>query len=315
MRVLPKRLFSSRYACPTSRSICSLTFCVLTLSSLLTSAASGQAPSPSPSSKAPSQTGAHLATQPGPRTTVTPPKTARATDGTHQGIKINGYWKIDIHNPDGTLAKHLEFENSLTTPETLQSVIAGDAVSLGPSIVVTSHLAAGITSAQQTICAPSGTTAPCTVYVSIHSPGPCGTYNGMGTDCVLTAATNPEYNNCLYEASVAHYDYTAAACVSGLVVTETRSVDSPIFGNPGDSASLALSGSFTVGTNSTIAGVSTLLTLISPPELPAVSIPTPVGSSLINNVQPSYLTGYALPTAQQVTAGQVVNISVTLSYQ
>jgi len=31
------------------------------------------------------------------------------------GIKVNGYWRIDIRNPDGSLAAHREFENSLVT--------------------------------------------------------------------------------------------------------------------------------------------------------------------------------------------------------
>jgi len=30
-----------------------------------------------------------------------------------EGIKVHGQWVINVKNPDGTLAKHLEFENSL----------------------------------------------------------------------------------------------------------------------------------------------------------------------------------------------------------
>lgn len=37
-----------------------------------------------------------------------------AADGKHTGIKVHGHWTIDVKNPDGTLAKHAEIENSLT---------------------------------------------------------------------------------------------------------------------------------------------------------------------------------------------------------
>ncbi|MGA8222073.1 MAG: hypothetical protein WB780_10510 [Candidatus Acidiferrales bacterium] len=34
-------------------------------------------------------------------------------DGSHEGIKVHGHWTIDVHNPDGSLVSHREFENSL----------------------------------------------------------------------------------------------------------------------------------------------------------------------------------------------------------
>jgi hypothetical protein len=36
-----------------------------------------------------------------------------APGGPHEGIKVHGHWTIEVHNPDGTLANHREFENSL----------------------------------------------------------------------------------------------------------------------------------------------------------------------------------------------------------
>ena len=35
--------------------------------------------------------------------------------GTSDGIKVHGYWTIEVRNPDGKVAKHLEFENKLCT--------------------------------------------------------------------------------------------------------------------------------------------------------------------------------------------------------
>jgi hypothetical protein len=40
-----------------------------------------------------------------------------ANDGSHQGIKVHGHWTIEVRNPDGSLATHREFENSLATPQ------------------------------------------------------------------------------------------------------------------------------------------------------------------------------------------------------
>jgi hypothetical protein len=40
---------------------------------------------------------------------------SRPASGLRSGVKVHGYWKIDVKNPDGKLASHTEFENSLTT--------------------------------------------------------------------------------------------------------------------------------------------------------------------------------------------------------
>jgi hypothetical protein len=38
-----------------------------------------------------------------------------AARGKHEGIKVHGHWTIEVHNPDGKLVSHTEFENSLVT--------------------------------------------------------------------------------------------------------------------------------------------------------------------------------------------------------
>jgi hypothetical protein len=45
---------------------------------------------------------------------VAPVVPAPDDSGAKQGIKVHGYWKIDVVNPDGTVASHREFENALT---------------------------------------------------------------------------------------------------------------------------------------------------------------------------------------------------------
>lgn len=46
---------------------------------------------------------------------VVPLGISRPASGLKSGVKVHGYWKIDVKNPDGKLASHTEFENSLTT--------------------------------------------------------------------------------------------------------------------------------------------------------------------------------------------------------
>jgi hypothetical protein len=43
-------------------------------------------------------------------------QTARDNRPGREGIKVHGYWVIDVRNADGSLAEHHEFENSLVTP-------------------------------------------------------------------------------------------------------------------------------------------------------------------------------------------------------
>lgn len=60
--------------------------------------------------------------------------------GMKTGVKVHGYWKIDVKNPDGNLASHTEFENSLTTNDP-NGLSGDDALALllsgGPSSITT----------------------------------------------------------------------------------------------------------------------------------------------------------------------------------
>jgi hypothetical protein len=73
---------------------------------------------------------AAAAAQPGAPVSHPPGRAMRS------GVKVHGYWKIDVKNPDGRLASHTEFENSLTTGDP-NGLSGDDALSLllsgGPS--------------------------------------------------------------------------------------------------------------------------------------------------------------------------------------
>jgi hypothetical protein len=52
--------------------------------------------------------------------------------GSHEGITVYGHWTIEIKNPDGTVDKHIEFENNLA-PNTL--VTGGNALPGGQALL------------------------------------------------------------------------------------------------------------------------------------------------------------------------------------
>ena len=60
-----------------------------------------------------------------------PSAEARKTPrGTGEGIQIHGWWTIEIRNRDGSVAKHVEFENALVNdgPALLTALLTGTSV-------------------------------------------------------------------------------------------------------------------------------------------------------------------------------------------
>jgi hypothetical protein len=46
------------------------------------------------------------------------PEEKHSTKGAKEGIAVHGHWTIEIRNPDGSVAKHVEFENSICPTQT-----------------------------------------------------------------------------------------------------------------------------------------------------------------------------------------------------
>jgi hypothetical protein len=97
------------------------------------------------------------------------------------GIKVHGHWTIDLRNPDGTLATHREFENSLAP--------------LGPSVLASNLAHQTVTGTwniqlQGSVC--SG--AYCTIYedLDINAIGP-NVFKGL----TVSAPTSGPYNYAL----------------------------------------------------------------------------------------------------------------------
>lgn len=47
-----------------------------------------------------------------------PEPTPPSSKGSHEGITVHGHWMIEVRNPDGSVDKHLEFENSICPTQT-----------------------------------------------------------------------------------------------------------------------------------------------------------------------------------------------------
>jgi len=88
-------------------------------------AQSSAAPAPVPAAPGTTQQLSGLA----PPASISIPRPASATGpatsaeakkgpkGKSERVKVNGYWKIEVHDPAGKLVSHTEFENSLTTSD------------------------------------------------------------------------------------------------------------------------------------------------------------------------------------------------------
>lgn len=211
---------------------------------------------------------------------------ARPGGGLSQGITVHGHWVIEVRNPDGKLVSHTEFENSLKGQFLLATLLSGFV--MGDWMVVLDG-------------AGGDTQEPCT---NPASPGavPCGIGASGGyfmtTQCpgillqcfptlTLLSAFDPPTE---YRTTVT-VQGTATASATG-AITDVETLINVCY--PSSTATdcqttaseLLTSGTFTAAT------------------LPASNTPsTPCGG-----------TG-EISCAVPVSAGQVINVSVTLSFQ
>jgi hypothetical protein len=238
-----------------------------------------------------------------------------STASPREGITVHGYWKIDIRNPDGSLVRHVEFENSLVGTQGAGAIgraLSGIFTNLGPFILVRGNASTSL--------AIANFPDPYTGYPDVQLPnisntGPCGTLHGKGTDCVLTVTGSALYNNCLWEAAYqqakdpnADPGYSADSCPAGLnaAVQLLSSSGSPV---------LELRDSFIAGSNAQIGLVATGLTLCGNEVLSTCTVPSTIGAKPAQGAVPYYMTSFSLNPEISVTTGQDVGVTVDLSFQ
>ena len=129
--------------------------------------------------------------------------------GDREGIKVHGHWTIEVRNPDGSLDKHIEFENALVTsnfsdmpggPALLFALLSGTYNFPAPPGSAATQAGGWAINLQP----PSGSTSPC------QFTGP-GAGDSSGIDSSLTPSC--------FVTSVPTFCGTATDCNQGLQVT------------------------------------------------------------------------------------------------
>ncbi len=208
-----------------------------------------------------------------------------------EGIKVHGHWKFEVHDPDGKLVSTREFENSLVTPlggdQILSQLLLGQAVAADWAIALCPQ------SGQILLFqfCPAGSTP-----VAVLVPSPNG-----AIETLLSAA-----NDC------------GGGCVSGLTKQLTGNVATGVpFG-------ILLRGSYTAPQNVSVNAVETTvgfcesnpaaasLVTISPQACDALNAANNTSGNASLGFAP--FTETAVPATQNLTTGQVLTITVAISF-
>jgi hypothetical protein len=217
------------------------------------------------------------------------PKTSRepAKAGA-EGLKIHGHWKFEVRNPDGKLVKTVEFENSLVTPGqadiVLSEIFAGQFAIAGFSV----------------FALPSNGTTLC--------PDGIG-YAGCGM-IPNTANSVISVNQCAY-----------AVCTQNLTQTYV-----PYNSSTSTAGYFQLQGTFSPTVAGTVTTVKTFLagcenstgaiSTVTNQQCGTFSLTSPSETGVpAGTTYGEYnFTSATLPTPLALVAGQVVTVTVTISF-
>jgi hypothetical protein len=203
--------------------------------------------------------------------------------GTQEGIKVHGHWIIEVHNPDGKVQSHTEFENSLSQPyatDMLANLLSGQATFGGWAIGL-GYNTGGATSG-----------------------GPCGA-SGTPSGCIIVSS---QLNGYCTAAN-------SAGCFQDLTVAPTS------FASNNSSTVLTLQGTALATNSATVGYVSTFLGQCPSTVLTANCTITETSASTNGFVGPYAFTSKALdglgtdPNPVPVTAGQTIAVTVQISFQ
>lgn len=227
----------------------------------------------------------------------------RQPGGNHEGIKVHGYWKIDVRNPDGKLVSHTEFENSLqpTGADILTGLLSGQYVPAGFQIIFN-------TSVTPSYGSPGGS--------GLCGNGLCHLYDSRLTYLTTQLCTPAE----------------AAAGTCGLL-TYGANAGTPLIFAAGFTLTGAVNNISSGGQIQSVASAEQYCSIASVMSSGSTAFsnysPQQCGATPPNNVY--LITGATLPQsntpttpcggtgqvscAVTVAAGQSVNVSVTISFQ
>jgi hypothetical protein len=196
-----------------------------------------------------------------------------------EGLTVHGYWKIDVHNPDGKLVAHREFENSLANGAAstfLYPLVTGQEAAGDMAILISGP-------SQPDICHAGTSSDNCYLVIS-ETSGIGGQLCAGGNAVDCTAGLTEAIGS------------SGAVTLSGNILAAQTTVISTV-------STLLLTCSFTTS------GFAT----ISPTQCFALNGTT---GTPTQPVLTSYgpFTGTTLPTALPVTTGQTVSFQVVITF-
>ena len=253
----------------------------------------------------------------------------------HHGIQIHGHWVIDVRNPDGKLVEHREFENSLVKVGTMMSgdqllagVLSGNLAVGDPGIGLVQGTPGGdpstfcntnLTAQLGNSVAPNTTCYGLTTAVS----GMTSYLANFTTGLTSTVTFSPKVNWVLSGNYAAPPTLSSISAVQTLIATCFPLQNTPepyvVFEPP------FASGGFVASTNSSIQfGGTTSVgryadfpsNLCAPSgNPPTLSQTLPLSGTTVQDfVEFVTLTSTKLSTPLAVSAGQVITVTVTISF-
>jgi hypothetical protein len=274
----------------------------------------------------------------------TPPREAiPKLKRSHEGITVHGHWTIEIKNPDGKLAKHVEFENALAEDAgsfAIASLLSGASVSGGMAIGVNTigiYEQKGATGGQLNAFVASG--FPIAVFppspniFTFSGTGPCSLASSTSTGCLIFQGNangiqsfcNSTDKNCFANMNVSAPTW---------FVPGFSQAGTPII-NP--TSTITLGGNFLASASNPVVDVEAWIFICTPDGLagtcanvgalnglnqgatssafPGGTVPSPPLANSLLLLTTRNLDGKAGDPAQvTVTAGQTVSVNVALSF-
>jgi hypothetical protein len=198
-----------------------------------------------------------------------------ASKGTSEGIGVHGHWVIEVHNPDGKLVSHTEFENSLQPAGmTDLAQILGQNSSIGPWFIEFTTIPGPCTSGPNLIFRAAGLCA------IVQGPGV-----GQGTVCL-----------------------TGGACIASGMPAPTVSTSPPNQSVISGSFTFPAS-----GTGGTIISAVTGTYLCASSESPQMCASTTNLVNALPSALSFFSSAPVLPNVV-VGPGQIVTVTVTFSF-
>ncbi len=277
----------------------------------------------------------------------------KGAKGKNERVKVNGYWKIEVHDPAGKLASHTEFENSLTTNGTYgftgdfalaeilggsnsQMVLADPKTGTNVDIIATGYAtgsAQGFIANTKPLIMNGAQFQSAVFIVPFLSIG-------LNTESGLALLSTPSQG--FQDGSVPSLPGAGGPCANaaatpaafGCLVPTSQALNTSSTGSPSSTVGnqIVLTSSFVAGASTTITQVGTYIT---PIRLTISGGGTGFGftaSDLADGATPNGVAAYTLtsaplstasgcvptptaPCAVSVTAGQTIAVTVTLSFQ